>query len=66
MKSMKIQYSTKEVCSKFDVTKTTLFKWEKEGKLNKVQKDWRGWRLFSDENINEIRDIIQKKIKENV
>jgi len=65
MENKKTEYSTKEVCSKFDVTKTTLFKWEKEGKLNKVQKDWRGWRIFSDTNISEIRGIIEKKIKEN-
>ncbi len=45
----------------FDVTKTTLFKWEKEGKLKKIDKDWRGWRVFSDDNVNEIRKIIIEK-----
>ena len=48
MKKKKSDYSTAKICSMFDVTKTTLFKWEKEGKLTKVKKDWRGWRVFTD------------------
>jgi len=65
-KKKKSTYSTAEICSQFDVTKTTLFKWEKEGKLHKVKKDWRGWRVFTDDNIKEIRNIIQGKKQKNV
>ena len=61
MEKKKSTYATKDVCTRFDVTKTTLFKWEKEGKLRKVNKDWRGWRIFSDENIKDIRNIINQK-----
>ena len=61
MKQKKNKISTQDVCDMFDVTKTTLFKWEKEGKLNQVEKDWRGWRVFSDDNIKNIRKIIVEK-----
>ncbi|KPK89984.1 hypothetical protein AMJ80_09000 [bacterium SM23_31] len=66
MKKKKSDYSTAKICSMFDVTKTTLFKWEKEGKLTKVKKDWRGWRVFTDKNIEEIRKIIQEKKRQNM
>lgn len=66
MEKKKAKYSAAEICRMFDVTKTTLFKWEKEGKLPKVKKDWRGWRVFTDDNIKEIRSIIQEKIQKNI
>ena len=55
--------TAQDVCHQFDITKTTLFKWEKEGKISKVKKDWRGWRVFDEENITEIRKVIEEKIK---
>jgi len=58
-------YSASEVCTKFDVTKNTLFKWEKEGKIRKVEKDWRGWRVYSDKNIEDVRRVILEKQKKN-
>jgi len=57
-------YSTNDVCTELDVTKNTLFKWEKEGKIGKVQKDWRGWRVFSDSNVEEVKKIIEAKRKQ--
>ncbi len=65
MKKEKNKFSTQGVCTLFDVTKTTLFKWEKEGKLNQVEKDWRGWRVFSDDNIKNVRKIILEKKRKN-
>lgn len=66
MSDKKSNLSTNEVCKLFDVTKTTLFKWEKEGKMKKAQKDWRGWRIFSEENVDEIRKIILNKKQKNI
>ncbi len=58
-------FSAIEICKKFDITKNTLFKWEKDGKISRVEKDWRGWRIFSDENIDEIKNVIEEKMKKN-
>ena len=54
-------YYANDVCNMFDVTKKTLFKWESERKISEVERDWRQWRLYSDENIDEIRKVINEK-----
>ena len=59
------KFTAHEICKKFDVTKNTLFKWEREGKIAKVKKDWRGWRVFSEKNVAEIKKIIDEKMKGN-
>jgi len=64
-KAHKKKYTAHEICKMFDVTKKTLFTWEKEGKISKVKKDWRGWRVFNDENVAEIKRIIEEKMRKN-
>ena len=64
-KSSKNEYTAHKICEMFDVTKKTLFKWENEGKIAKVRKDWRGWRVFTEENIAEIKRVIEEKTKKN-
>lgn len=59
------EYSSQDICKIFDVTKKTLFKWEKDGKISRVKKDWRGWRIFSDDNVKEIKKLIEKKMHKN-
>jgi DNA-binding transcriptional MerR regulator len=55
----KRQYKAKEVCSIFDISKVTLFRWEKEGFISSVGRDWRNWRLYSEKNIQEIKKMIR-------
>ena len=59
-------FSAQEVCDQFDITKNTLFRWEKEGKITKVRKDWRGWRIFTEDNVKEIKDVIDEKFKKHL
>ena len=59
-KKMK-KYKTKDVCKIFDISKATLFRWEKEGLISNVGRDWRNWRLYSTHNIKEIQQIIQSR-----
>jgi adenine-specific DNA-methyltransferase len=65
MKTMKAaakkRYKTYEVCKLFDVSKATLFRWEREGLISGPPRDWRNWRLYTLENIQEIRRIIQNR-----
>ena len=55
------KYKTNEICTRFDISRATLFRWESEGLLSGVQRDWRGWRVYSQGNIREIEKIIKGK-----
>ncbi|MCB9366666.1 MAG: response regulator [Calditrichaeota bacterium] len=54
-------YSSKDVCETLQISKSTLFKWEREGLITKVRRDWRGWRLYDERNLEEIRQNIEKQ-----
>ena len=54
-------YKTKEICDRFDISRATLFRWESEGLLAGVGRDWRGWRVYSDNNLKVIEKIIRGK-----
>jgi CheY-like chemotaxis protein len=54
-------YSSKEVCEQLQISKSTLFKWEREGLITKVRRDWRGWRLYDARNVEEIKLNIEKQ-----
>ncbi len=56
------KYKTKEICDRFDISRATLFRWESEGLLAGVGRDWRGWRVYSENNITAIEKIIKSKI----
>lgn len=55
------KYKTKEICDRFDISRATLFRWESEGLLTDVERDWRGWRVYGDTNLREIEKIIRSK-----
>ncbi len=55
------KYKTKEICDRFDISRATLFRWESEGLLTDVERDWRGWRVYGDMNLREIEKIIRNK-----
>ncbi len=55
------KYKTNEICSRFDISRATLFRWESEGLLTGVERDWRGWRVYSETNLKEIEKIIRSK-----
>lgn len=60
-RKQKIRYKTNEICNLFDISKATLFRWEDEGLISDVRRDWRNWRLYSDRNIREIKKIISER-----
>ncbi len=55
------KYKTKEICDRFDISRATLFRWESEGLLSGVGRDWRGWRMYDDQNLRSIERIIKSK-----
>jgi excisionase family DNA binding protein len=46
-------YRTVEVCRTVGISKSTLFRWLKQGVLSKAERrDRRGWRLFTRDEID--------------
>jgi DNA-binding transcriptional MerR regulator len=57
----KKRYKTVEVCKLFDVSRATLFRWEREGLISGPPRDWRNWRVYTPRNIKEIKRIIRTR-----
>jgi DNA-binding transcriptional MerR regulator len=53
-------YETTEVCEKVGISRPTLFRWLRRGILSKLHKDRRGWRLFTEEDLNKIQAEAKK------
>ena len=60
-KAQEKKYKTKDICKLYDISRSTLFRWEGEGLITGVERDWRGWRLYHAGNLKEIEKIIRKK-----
>ncbi|MDD5093989.1 MAG: MerR family transcriptional regulator [Dehalococcoidia bacterium] len=50
-------FRTQEVARKIRISRATLLRWLKAGVLKKQTRDVRGWRLFTEEDIAELRGI---------
>jgi DNA-binding transcriptional MerR regulator len=59
-KSLK-KYKTSDICKRFDISRATLFRWESDGLLSGVGRDWRGWRVYSETNLHAIEKIMKSK-----
>ena len=51
------KYSTHEVCKRIGVSKSTLFQWLQMGKVKDVARDPRGWRVFSEDDIERLKEF---------
>ncbi len=49
-------HRTAEVCRMVGISRTTLFRWLKEGIFREAQhRDRRGWRLFTEDEIDKLK-----------
>jgi excisionase family DNA binding protein len=44
-----------EVADMVGISTKTLARWEKSGKIRRAKRDWRGWRVYEETDISEIR-----------
>jgi len=49
-----------EAAERVGVTPKTLIRWEKSGKIRNPKRDWRGWRVYSEDEIQRL----EKKINQ--
>lgn len=48
-------YNTTQAAEKLGVSRPTLLRWFREDRITAVKRDWRGWRVFKDEDLERIR-----------
>jgi DNA-binding transcriptional MerR regulator len=48
-------FSTIEAAKSIGVSKNTLLRWLDEGLIDDVQRDWRGWRVWKQRDIERIK-----------
>lgn len=46
-----------EVAEMLGVSPKTLARWEKVGKISKPKRDWRGWRVYTQHDIKQIKEF---------
>jgi DNA-binding transcriptional MerR regulator len=44
-----------EVADMVGISPKTIVRWEKIGKIRKAKRDWRGWRVYSEEDLTDIK-----------
>ncbi len=53
---------TAEAAKKAGISKATLLRWLKDGKIPEVARDVRGWRVFTEKEVENIREYANKII----
>ena len=46
-----------EVAKLIGISAKTIARWEKLGKIRKSKRDWRGWRVFDEEDLSQIKQF---------
>ncbi len=51
--------SITEVAETLGVSAKTITRWEKSGKIKRAKRDWRGWRVYSHEELEEMKGFVE-------
>ena len=46
-----------EVAEMIGVVPRTIIRWENSGKVKKSKRDWRGWRVYTEVELEELREF---------
>jgi len=46
-----------EVAEIVGISSKTIVRWEKVGKVKKARRDWRGWRIYDETDLHNIRQF---------
>ena len=47
------------VAEKLGVSTKTITRWERAGKVKRAKRDWRGWRVYSPEEVEEMKGFVE-------
>ena len=51
--------SITDVAEQLGVTTKTITRWEKAGKVKRAKRDWRGWRVYSPEEVEQMKSFVE-------
>ncbi len=51
--------SITEVAKELGVTTKTITRWEKAGKIRQASRDWRGWRVYTPEDLDLMKGFVE-------
>ena len=54
---VKARLTITEVASMLGVSSKTLARWEKFGKIPRPKRDWRGWRVYEEGDVQKIKEF---------
>ena len=46
-----------EVAKVVGLSPKTLARWERDGKIKKPKRDWRGWRVYDEQDLSQIKEF---------
>ena len=46
-----------EVAELIGISTKTIMRWEKTGRIKKSKRDWRGWRVYDEQDVTIIRSF---------
>jgi DNA-binding transcriptional MerR regulator len=53
------RYTIREVATHLGVTTKTITRWEKAGKVKRAKRDWRGWRIYTGLDLEELKTLVE-------
>jgi excisionase family DNA binding protein len=59
-------YSATETCERIGISRATLQRWIQKGLLNKIRRDRRGFRLFTEEDLSTLKAKTETIIVEEI
>ena len=48
-----------QVAKKLGVVTKTIIRWEKSGKIEKAKRDYKGWRVYTKEEFERMKNLIE-------
>jgi len=50
-----VYYTTSEICEEAGISRPTLFRWLRLGMFEEIRKNSRGWRVFTEDELNKVK-----------
>ena len=51
--------SITEMAEKLGISTKTITRWEKAGKVKPAKRDWRGWLVYSPEDLEQMKSFVE-------